>query len=214
MELWNDLITEKSKELLFQLKKTANFVLIGGWAVWLYSQTLKSKDIDIYINFDDFFKMQNFFIGRGLSINLNPKLNKYEIKTEDIDIDIYTPHHCNLVLSCKDVFEKKWIKNIGGFKVVIPEALLVMKIDAEEKRHGTIKGFKDRIDILSLLYRANINKALLKSLAKIYNLDLRKLIEIIKQSSKEYVYLSQELEDFRKLKKLKNELIKKYNFLS
>jgi len=212
MELWNDLVTEKSKELLFQLKETTNFVLIGGWAVWLYSQALKSKDIDIYINFDDFFKMQNFFINKGLSINLNPKLDKYEVKVEDIDIDIYTPHHCNLIIPCKDVFEKRSIKSIEGFKVVIPEALLIMKIEAEEKRHGTIKGFKDRIDILSLLYKANINKALLKNLAKIYNLDLRKLIEIIKQSSKEYAYLSQELEDLRKLKKLKIELIKKYRF--
>lgn len=212
MELWNDLITEKSKELLFKLKETTNFVLIGGWAVWLYSQALKSKDIDVYINFDDFFKLQDFFMSQGLPTSLNSQLNKYEVKVKDIDIDIYTPHHCNLIIPCKDIFEKKWIKNVEGFRAIIPEALLIMKIDAEQKRHGTIKGFKDRIDILSLLYKANINKDLLKNLAKIYNLDLKKLIEIIRQSSKEYTYFFPDAEDLRKLKKLKNELVKKYCF--
>lgn len=212
MELWNDILTEKSQNMLFELKKISNFVLIGGWAIWLYTRTVKSKDIDIYINFDDFFKLQNFFLSKGITINLNQKLNKYEVKTEEVDIDIYTPHHCNLIISCKDVFLKKWFKNIDNFKVVIPEVLLILKIDSEEKRHETIKGFKDRIDILSLLYKVKLNKELLNNLAKQYNVNLKRLKEIIIKSSKEYSYFFPEAENLRELKKLKRELFKNYSF--
>ncbi len=208
MELWNDIITEKSQNLLFELKKISDFVLIGGWAVWLYTRAAKSKDIDIFINFDDFFKLQKFFIERGISTYLNQKLNKYEIKLEEIDIDVYTPHHCNLIVPCKEVFSKKWFKTIDSFKVVIPEVLLILKIYCEEKRHETIKGFKDRIDILSVLYKTKIDKELLKSLSKEYDISLNKLTDIITKSSKEYSYFFPESGNLKKLKELKREFIK------
>ncbi|MCX6748419.1 MAG: hypothetical protein NT076_02340 [Candidatus Pacearchaeota archaeon] len=209
MELWNEIITEKSQNLVFELKRISNFVLIGGWAIWLYSRALKSKDIDIYINFDDFFKLQNFFAERSITINFNQKLNKYEAKVGEIDIDICTPHHCNLRISCKEVFEKNLFKNVEGFKVVIPEILLLLKIDAEEKRHETIKGFKDRVDILSLLYKISLDKDLLNKLSNEYKIDIKRLKEIILKSSKEYSYFFPEAENFAKLKKFKMELLKK-----
>ena len=208
MELWSEIITEKSYDLLLELKKNVDFVLIGGWANWLYSQTAKSKDIDIYINFNDLFKLQNFFINKGISVNYNRKLNKYEIKTEEIDIDIYTPDHCNLIISCKEVFNKSLFKDVSGFKVVIPEVLLILKLDAEKQRHGTIKGFKDRIDILSLLYKTKFDISLLAGLAKEHKVDLKGIKEIITKSSKEYSYFFQKAENLRELKKLKLWLIK------
>ena len=158
MELWNEAIVEKSQNMLTELKKIGKFVLIGGWAVWLYTQTVKSKEIDIYINYNDFFQLQNFFMNKGISINFNPKLKKYEMKIDEIDVDIYTPDKCNLIISCKDVFEKKLFKKSDGFVVIIPEALLILKLGAEKQRHETIKGFKDRIDILSLLYKIDKQK--------------------------------------------------------
>jgi len=36
-----------------------DFVLIGGWAVWLYTSSVKSKDIDIYVNFINFEEYRN-----------------------------------------------------------------------------------------------------------------------------------------------------------
>ncbi len=209
MELWNDVITAKSQSLLFDLKKEADFVVIGGWAEWLYSHAAKSKDIDIFINFDDFFKMQNLFAGRGIQVNLNEKLNKYEAKVGEIDIDIYTPHHCNLIISCKDVFEKKWFKRVEQFNIIIPEVFLILKMNAETNRHGTIKGFKDRIDILSVLHKTEINSELLKSLVRKYNIGLEKLKEVITKSSKEYLYFFDKAENLKELKKLKAELLKK-----
>jgi len=208
MELWNDIITEKSQSLLFELKKISDFVLIGGWAVWLYTRAAKSKDIDIFIDFEDFFKLQKFFIEKGISTDLNQKLNKYEIKLGEIDIDIYTPHHCSLIVPCKEIFSKKWFKTIDSFKVVIPEVLLILKIYCEEKRHETIKGFKDRIDLLSILYTTKIDKELLKSLSKEYAVSLNNLVDIITKSSKEYSYFYPESGNLKKLKELKRELIK------
>lgn len=46
MQFYNEIITQKSFVFLQGLKKEYEFVLIGGWAVFLYSHGLKSKDID------------------------------------------------------------------------------------------------------------------------------------------------------------------------
>jgi len=35
-ELYHDLITKKSFEILKEFKKKFNFILIGGWAVYFY----------------------------------------------------------------------------------------------------------------------------------------------------------------------------------
>ena len=50
-EFYHELITEKSFKILQDLRKKIKFILIGGWAVFLYARTLKSKDIDIIIDY-------------------------------------------------------------------------------------------------------------------------------------------------------------------
>jgi hypothetical protein len=49
-DFWNSLLTEKSWEILQELRKKHNFVLIGGWAVYLMTKQHKSKDIDMVIS--------------------------------------------------------------------------------------------------------------------------------------------------------------------
>jgi len=210
MELWNEVILEKSQTILFKLKGKIDFVLIGGWACWFYAKTVKSKDIDFYIDFEDFFKLQRKFSEQGIFITLNKKLKKYQAKIDEIDIDIYTPHYCPLLIPCKDVFFEKWFQVIEGFKVISPEPLLALKLHAEENRNQTIKGFKDRVDILSLLSKLDLNKALLSKLEMRYRIKCKERIkEIIKESNEEYSYFFPEADNLRKLKKLKNELLKK-----
>jgi len=46
-QFYQKIITEKSWEALTVFKKQFDFILIGGWAVYLYTHALKSKDIDI-----------------------------------------------------------------------------------------------------------------------------------------------------------------------
>lgn len=212
MELWNEIVVEKSHELLNNLKKEINFVIIGGWASWLYTRTIKSRDIDIYINFKDFFIFQETLASKGVFITLNQKLKKYEAKFGDIDIDIYTPHYCDLIVPCKDIFSNKWFTNVDGFEVILPELLLLLKLKAEEERRGTIKGFKDRIDILALIYKLDLNKKFILELERKYKFEIRKkLLAIIRNSKEEFKYFFPESQNLRLLKKLKLGLIRKYN---
>lgn len=41
MRFWNDAIIEKSWDVLQTLKKRYDFILIGGWAVYLYTNAMK-----------------------------------------------------------------------------------------------------------------------------------------------------------------------------
>lgn len=50
MEYYHDLITRQSFDFLKELNKKFDFVLIGGWAVFLFTRALKSKDVDIVID--------------------------------------------------------------------------------------------------------------------------------------------------------------------
>ena len=58
MEFYNDLITRESFTYLQSMRKKYDFILIGGWAVYLYSKSLKSKDIDIIIDYDVLAKIK------------------------------------------------------------------------------------------------------------------------------------------------------------
>lgn len=210
MELWNEIVVEKSYNVLNRIKTELDFVIIGGWASWFHTKTVKSKDIDMYVNFEDFFNFQKILADRGIFISLNQKLKKYEAKIDEVEIDIYTPKYCDLIVPCKDVFSEKWYKKIGGFKVILPEPFLILKLNAEENRSGTIKGFKDRIDILSMIYKIDLDKKLLSDIEKRYNFAAKnKILEIIKTSNEEFRYFFPEWRNLRLLKKLKLSLVKK-----
>ena len=151
MEYWNAIITQKSWEMLQKIRKEIDFVLIGGWAAYLWAKSHKSKDVDIVIDYKELDKLK-------LNYNLrkNDSLRKYEIKIEEIDIDIYLPFYSKLPL-LENI--KNYTTGIGGFKVVKPEPLLVLKQAAEINRGSTEKGIKDRIDIIDLLLKCEINFA-------------------------------------------------------
>jgi len=208
MEIWNEKAIEKSEKVLNELRKISDFVLIGGWAVFLWTKSIKSIDIDLYMNFENFYKIQSSLTEKGIFISFNPRLKKYNTKIEEVDIDIYTPDQCGLVLACKDLFKNKWFEVIEGFKVIKPEPLLLLKMDAEKKRVSTMKGFKDRCDILSLIIKLDLDMKFLDNLSKRYGTDTKKeLLKIIKDSREEYVYALQKKIIPSKLKKLKEELV-------
>jgi hypothetical protein len=48
MGFWHSELVESSWSTLQQLKNRYEFILVGGWAVYLYTKALKSKDIDIH----------------------------------------------------------------------------------------------------------------------------------------------------------------------
>ena len=75
MEYWSTIITQKSWEILQQIKPKIDFVLIGGWATYLWTRAHKSKDIDIVIDFDELAKLRKKY-----SVKKNDNLKKYETK--------------------------------------------------------------------------------------------------------------------------------------
>lgn len=189
-----------------------DFVVIGGWASWFHTKTVKSKDIDMYVDFEEFFNFQKALADKGIFISLNQKLKKYESKINDVDIDIYTPNYCDLIIPCKDVFSEKWFKKIDGFNVILPEPFLILKLKAEENRSGTIKGFKDRIDILALIYKIDLDKKFLSELERKHRFDAKKkILKIIRTARKEFEYFFPEYQNLRLIKKLKLDLMRKLN---
>lgn len=163
MEFYHDLITEKSFKILRDLRKKFKFILIGGWAVFLYVKALKSRDIDIIVDYDQLEELKKEY-----EIFKNDRLKKYEIKIEEIDIDIYLPYFSQLGLKIEEI--QKYCQSREGFRVPIPEILLILKIYTYQKRKGTNKGRKDLIDIFSLLKEGEINWSKYKELIEKYNL--------------------------------------------
>lgn len=58
MQFYHQVVTEKSFLALQELKRKYRFILIGGWAVFLYTHSLKSKDIDIIIDYNELGALQ------------------------------------------------------------------------------------------------------------------------------------------------------------
>lgn len=151
MTYYNDLITEKSWKKLQELQRKHKFVLIGGWAVYLYSKTLKSKDIDFICNYEELEKLRLEY-----DLIKNGRLKKYEIHAGEFDIDIYTPFFSDLGIPAEEITEL--CTSVEGFTVPNPEVLLILKQKAYRNRAGSAKGEKDRIDIMALLKVVDFKK--------------------------------------------------------
>jgi hypothetical protein len=144
MDFYSDLVTEKSWQALQELKGQLNFVLIGGWAVYLYTRALKSKDIDIIVDYDQLEKLKPDF-----AISKNDRLRKYEARREEVQIDIYLPYFSDLGVPVEQVVKE--ISRVETFQIPSLEMLLILKQLAFSQRALSAKGQKDRLDILSLL---------------------------------------------------------------
>ncbi len=150
MEFYHNIITEKSFKLLLDIKRKYDFILIGGWAVFLYSRSLKSKDIDIIVDFDELSKIQESY-----ELFKNERLKKYEIKFQEIDVDIYVPHYSFLGVDIAAI--KNNIVSRDGFKLPALEMLFLLKLYVWQERAGTVKGRKDEIDALSIAFLSEFN---------------------------------------------------------
>ena len=102
MEYYQNIITAKSFQILQALKRQYDFILIGGWAVFLYTHTLKSKDIDIIVDYPALEKLRADF-----DLRKNDRLKKYEISREEIDVDIYVPFFFRFYQSVINIIKKE-----------------------------------------------------------------------------------------------------------
>ena len=201
MDYWHNMLTEKSWKILQEIKPEFNFILIGGWAVYLWAKTHKSKDIDIIIDFETLSKLKEKY-----DLRKNDHLKKYEIRQEEIDIDIYVPYYSKLIIPVEEIETEK----IEGFSVAKLEYLLILKQGAELDRKESEKGEKDRIDILSILFNCSVNYKLYFQILKDNNLEnlLGRLIKIIKEFDN-YKYLTLTPRELKLKKKKVLEELKK-----
>jgi len=175
MAFWHSELVERSWRILQELKKRYEFTLVGGWAVYLYTKALKSKDIDLIVDYGTLERL-----GREHPLKKNMRLRKYELLLDEVEVDIYVPFFSRLGIPVEEVTARETV--LEGFRVPGPEVLLILKQAAEVERAGSVKGLKDRIDILALLIRADIDWNSYKTLTKQYSLDsyrdrLRDLVE-------------------------------------
>ena len=190
--MWRDEVVERSWRVLGELKGFADFVLIGGWGVYLWTRKLKSRDIDVYVDQNNFYRLQSELTQRGYALKRNVRLMNFEALIGDVEVDIYTPFVSKLVIPCLDVFDRKLYSVIEGFKVTIPEVLLLLKAQAAQDRWHAEKGLKDRVDIISLLKFADVKPDVLKQMLTQYDMQhaLRDAIKrAISESRIEYRFL-------------------------
>ena len=190
--MWRDEVVERSWRVLGDLKGFADFVLIGGWGVYLWTRKLKSRIIDVYIDQENFYKLQSELTQKGYALKRNARLRKFEALIGDVEVDIYTPFVSRLVIPCLDVFDRKLYSVIEGFKVAIPEVLLSLKAQAAKDRWHAEKGLKDRVDIISFLQFADVKRDVLEQMLMEYDTKqtLRDVIKrTISESRIEYRFL-------------------------
>ena len=159
MEYYHELVTQKSWEELQHLAKVADFVLIGGWAVYLYTRILKSKDIDIIIEFGELPVLEKHY-----RLSKNERLKKYEAVKESVQIDIYLPHYSNLGIPVEELISRS--RSVEGFKVLESNYLFALKIYTLAQRARTPRGQKDFLDLVSLINSQKVELTAVKKSSK------------------------------------------------
>ena len=161
MEFWNSDITNESWKELLVLSTKYNFILIGGWAIYLYTKLQKSRDIDMVVDYD-----QIKLLSVDFEMRKNPSRYRYEIKFQKFDIDVYTPFYSKLTVPPEDLINNYTL--IENIRVPRVEELLILKLGAFDDRMNSIKGQKDRLDITGLAFYSNIDYSRLKTLLNKY----------------------------------------------
>lgn len=164
MNFYHNLITQKSFQLLQGLRKKYDFILIGGWAVFLYTNALKSKDIDIVLEYSELEKLKLDF-----EVSKNERLKKYEAKTAEVEIDVYVPFYSNPGLPAEVL--KDFQITLEGFQTLRIEVLAILKQKALRERVNTVKGRKDLIDLVSLFSLDDFDWDKYGSYVKLYGVE-------------------------------------------
>ena len=135
------------------------FALVGGWAIWHYNPYLESKDLDLVIRGEEYWRLKKFLRTLGFTETRGRLAKKgFTIKTPDgsIDVDVYDEKIGPVEV--ERIFrERLWrVARVGGeeIKVADPTILLITKINAAKERgleKRGAKGLKDLTDTFALL---------------------------------------------------------------
>jgi len=144
MPYYHDLVTQRSWEALQALRKQLDFLLIGGWATYFYTKALKSKDIDVIVDFPELATLAKHY-----RLSKNERLKKYEAVAGEVQIDVYLPHYSELGIPIHIL--RSHTRSVEGFTLLDTTYLLALKLHTLAERARTPKGAKDFLDCLALL---------------------------------------------------------------
>jgi len=200
MEFWNDIAIDRSFRILQELRKKIDFVLINDWAVYFLTKAVKSKDIDIIVDLENLSKLK-----LELEIKKTEFLKKYEAEIEGISIDIYVPYYSEFAIPIEEIIKNVVV--VENFKIPKPEILLILKQQAEMQRKDSVKGQKDKVDIICLAKSGKVDWGKYKEYVKKFGLNeyVKRLQEIIKFSNAEFRYLG--VTSLREVKKVKKKIL-------
>lgn len=184
MEFWNDVATEKSWNVLIGLKGRAEFILIGGWACYMLTGAIKSKGIDIITDFSALERIRAMYRTKKTHF-----LKKYETMIDGVSVNIYVPFYSSFSVPPEDIQSNTISRE--GFEIPKPEILLILKQQAELSRKDSVKGQKDRTDIINLVLNGGTDMKAYTELLRRYRIqDYRtRLKEIISSAKREFEYL-------------------------
>jgi len=205
-QFWNREATERSLRLLGSLASRSDFVLIGGWAVYLYVGAQKSQDIDIVIGYDGL----NYFRQFGISEYPRSKI-KYSV-VEGVVIDLFVEEFIDPDMPFPSSIVLNNYVRIQNIKVVDRNILLLLKLwgyfSADETKHR-----KDIIDVVSLLFYGDIDLGKVNEYVEKYKIGRRKssdaMLEYLDIGTTLADFIVGKNEDYAKLRERRREEIRK-----
>jgi hypothetical protein len=166
-QFWNREATNKSLKLLGSLTNHVDFVLIGGWAVYMYVGAQKSQDIDIVVDYDSL----NYFRQFGISEYPHSKI-KYSV-VDGVVVDLFVEEFIDPDMPFPSKMVLDNYVRMQSIKVVDRNILILLKLwgyfSADEIKHR-----KDIIDVVSLLFYGGIDLKKVRRYVERYKIDKRK----------------------------------------
>lgn len=201
MEFWNEIAIDRSFRILQELKKKIDFVLIGGWAVYFLTKAVKSKDIDIIVDLENLSRLK-----LEMEIKKTNFLKKYECEIEGVSIDIYVLHYSKFIVPVEEILKNTI--TIENFRIPKPEILLLLKQQAELERKDSVKGQKDRVDIICLAKSEKIDWNYYNQLVEKFKLEKYKerLKEIVRSARIEFEYVG--IRNPAEMRKIKESILR------
>jgi hypothetical protein len=125
-------------------------VILGGWATFFRAAVAKSHDIDVIVDHPTLDKLK---LKHQLSASQHISGRKFELKVEDVAVDVYPVFQSRLGQKLKLPVEAliERTDRVGGIQVLTPEAQFVAKMAALLDRPDSLAGEKDRREMVALL---------------------------------------------------------------
>jgi hypothetical protein len=202
---YNDFETDRSVAVLDKLTSSADFVLIGGWAVHNYVKLQKSKDVDLVIPLESL----GYFKGIGMQKH---EISAFYSMIDGIVVDVFVQGYSDkeLTIPISDILGN--YNRVRNIKVVDKNMLLLLKLCGYFS-WDRAKIEKDVIDVVSLLFYGEIDLKKVREYINRYKIEDRNvrmgILEYLDKGANLWEYLTESKEEYVRLRNRYREEIKK-----